>query len=250
MEKKNFEVSSVSRRQVLRLAAGAALVLTVPSNLLGAGGNVESLSFYVDRFATAIGSKQQADSVKGLYEKADQKLRADLDYVNRMMANSGFSDYSRSVVYSSANTVFYSVVFQDGFNVCLPFIAAQDTQAVQEHGNQAQSQFIGPQPTPKAMIEGPSVVALALASEDVRKDLDATTARSYLLPQQRTLSGNGTFESGYTQPDLFLTEAGTVRIDYRRTSRQRGRAYVQIVRGDTREVVFEKSYDIRYNSRS
>lgn len=242
----------VTRREVLCAAAGAALTLALPSNLLSGEPPVESLSFYTERLAKALGGEKEAGSIKEYYDQTAPIYKAELEYVNGQMRQAGFTDFGRSSVYRVGGNVFYAVVFKDGFNVCMPFMAQQKIQKQAQQGDNLiqdanrGNQFIGQQVMPKAMIEGPTVIALARASEDIRKDVDAPTAVAYLMPRQRLSSSEGSFESGYVQPDVYITEAGTVKIDYDRTSRGRGRAHVTVVRGETREVVFDKKYDIRY----
>ncbi|HEY0154430.1 MAG TPA: twin-arginine translocation signal domain-containing protein [Longimicrobium sp.] len=161
---------------------------------------------YVGRYAAAIGSTVIADLVSEYVRtRPTGWLRQQLESVNNFMYTGGFINFGRSRVFDRFGKIFYPVIHRDGFNACVAFhdIRRQDPRI--------------------PMVEGPTVVGLTLAAEEVARRTSRETARQLFHPTRAIERGTGTFETNYATPDQYESAGGArVTMNYRNDGPGRG----------------------------
>jgi hypothetical protein len=100
------------------------------------------------------------------------------------------------------------------------------------------------------MVEGPTVVGLTLAAEEVARHTSRQNARRIFHPERSIEAGTGAFETTYGAPDRYQAEGGGyVAMNYRNDGPGRGTVAVlaegPINRGEW-GTLFNRQYSIQY----
>jgi hypothetical protein len=229
---KNLRDYYLDRRNFIKLSSAAAAGLVVSTSCTLE--KVVPVIAYVGRLATAVGTTTLANLISEYIAKnvVSKNLRNEVTQVNIHMAKEGgFDDLSVSVVYGKFGYFFYAARHNDKFNICIPFFDA----------SRVNKSII-------TMVEGPSVVGLALAAERIAQKRSKDDANAVLLPQVALQRSVGTFQTGYSQPDRYTTKVGTVDIGYQSNGKGEGTVNVRAIRSNPNQVLLDENYDITYTA--
>jgi hypothetical protein len=231
--------ASVSRRGFLMVSAGglASLALTSVKGAWAAESEliqVSALWGFVGRFAVAVGSGVVANYISDYIRNQQPNwLTRQIQAVNDFMYKDGFTDFSRSRVFHGNGKIFYPVVHQDGFNTCVAF-----------HDIHNEDPAV-------PLVEGPTVIGLTWAAEEMARRTSSQNARSVFHPSRSITRGLGTFQTSYAQPDAFQTVGGgRVAMNYRNDGPGRGTVAV-LAEGPINRTewgtLFDRQYSFRYS---
>lgn len=140
------------------------------------------------------------------------------------MINSGFLNSDNRKVYEKNGVYFYEFGHEDGFNGCAPF-------------------FDGFKHEPP-MVEGPSLMGLALAAEELRgKNSSSSVAKALIPIEEKQRPDQNAFGSNYNREYVALTDFGSIIIDYNNHGANKGMVIISV---RNREGVQEygRQYDI------
>ncbi|MEM9824727.1 MAG: hypothetical protein AAF985_26810 [Bacteroidota bacterium] len=169
------------------------------------------------------------DSISQYISRLDEPAAQHVNKVNDGMREDGFEQFAGKQVFQGNGVYTYEVGHRDNFNSCAPFF------------------FNGQKTTP--LVEGPTVIGLAKAAEDYRKNGRTSNEASLaLLPQdefQRPRQGNA-FRQTFSQPYVALTSSGSVIVDYSHAGSEEG--LVEVVVADLNgERRFQGSYQVIFS---
>jgi hypothetical protein len=151
-----------------------------------------------------------------------------------MAKNGGFDDTSISAVYERGGSIFYPVGRKDGsVNICAPIIESSKSKVIQ-------------------MVEGPTVMALGLASTDMALKSTKAKIALALLPIEKISQATGSFQDGYKANDEFKTHSGRLVVGYENRSIRRpgksGEGTLKVLAYDRSDnPFFKEEYPIEYN---
>lgn len=188
---------------------------------------------YIGRYAAAVGSTVIADLVSEYVRtRSAGWLRQQIVSVNDFMFRDGFTNFGRSRVFDRLGKIFYPVIHGDGFNACVAF---HDVR----------------RPDPRTpMVEGPTVVGLTLAAEEVARRTSRDTARQVFHPSRAIARGTGVFETNYGTPDQYESVGGArVTMNYRNDGPGRGTVAVFAegpINPNEWGTLFSRQYSLRF----
>ena len=138
------------------------------------------------------------------FQKPDP-IHAQLEEINQMMANAGFTDID-SKVYIDAQNLSYYANHENNVDACLVFATA----------NKESNDWI-------TMFEGPSILGMAWATEEIVAVDSKNKARELLYPVKDIHHSKGDLEQGYSRPTKYTNRSGGVtEIDYNKTGKNSG----------------------------
>ncbi|HYR07992.1 MAG TPA: hypothetical protein VEQ60_09495 [Longimicrobium sp.] len=227
---------AVSRRSFLMSSVTGAAALTLApfrSIFAAEAVQVSAVLPFVGRFAYAIGTTVVADLVSEyVRQRGNTWLTRQINQINDFMYRGNFIDFTRSRVRSTGRGILYPVVHRDRFNTCVAFHNVQR-----------------PDPQPP-MIEGPTVVGLTLAAEEIARNSGSQRARQILYPTRTISRGQGVFEGDYATPDVYETEGGgRLAMNYRNAGPGRGSIAVFAegpVNRNEWGTLFSQQYSVNY----
>jgi hypothetical protein len=228
--------TEIDRRSFLASSvAGAAALSLAPFQSIFAAEAVQVSAVlpWVGRFAYAVGTTVVADLVSDYVRRSGNTwLTRQINRINDEMYRGNFIDFTRSRVRTTGRGILYPVVHRDGFNTCVAFHTTQRAD---------------PQPP---MIEGPTVVGLALAAEEIAQNRGSGRARQVLYPTRTISRGQGVFAADYTSPDIYETEGGgRLAMNYRNAGPGRGSIAVFAegpVNANEWGTLFTQQYSVTY----
>jgi len=242
MENQTQDNAVVTRRLFLTVTiTGFAGMFSIPlfeeeaeAQVRDSGGVVA----YMRTFAAETGfvsSGQTIDAYKQNLSKAKQE---DVNKVIAKMKLSHFNDFGASVhSFGSEGRFFYTAKHQDRFDGCAGFYDGQNS-------------------TNRAVMEGPTLVGLALAAQLLKQENKYTTeaARRQLYPTKIGKNSRGNFTKGFEHPDTHYTQDGVFHSNYVAgkmdpvTKEGVGTITITAIheRKNVRKVVLDKDLDIKY----
>ena len=183
-------------------------------------------------FMVSVSANIVSDTIKRWFDDRTQTEQDHILTVNNMMEENGFVYFDERKVYQTGdNNYCYEVGHQDKFNGCAPFFDGFKTGAM------------------PPMIEGPTAVGLALASEELRLSNTNTGAiRQMLVPIQETQRPTANaFGRNYDKQYVTLTEFGSAIIGYEVTGGTTGS--VSVLLSDRNGIqFFGKQYDLQFKT--
>ncbi|MEW6733189.1 MAG: hypothetical protein AB1489_17815 [Acidobacteriota bacterium] len=175
----------------------------------------------LDKFIVKSGiSKQTAREVK----QANHELAK--DSLTNVKELAGARVY---FIATEPTYFFYLVKSTDKLNAFVVFFDAKRTAGAQK----------------VAIVQGPTLFGIAELATRIALQKSPEVARETLLPREAFREAIGTLQIGYNQPDVYRSDAGTVRAKYETNGNGKGRVLVEVQ--DTRGVVLaEAEYELSY----
>lgn len=158
----------------------------------------------------------------------------DLQDTLKLLKQNGYRDFSTSKIFS-----------KDGY---LTFFAKPDPASYDASVVFMRKQIVS------HIALGPTLVALAAAGQQLRREHDAKAVRQMLFPTATIEACAGTFRTGYSRPDMFETEMGQVRITYKPISNDarrkagRGLIAIKVDRERRGAPLLDQEYEIAFTS--
>lgn len=178
--------------------------------------------------ADAVNGRKSHDTIRAYAGKLPGNLDEAVANANRTLQQGGFTNFRQSYPYVMSTHLFYPVFSVDGQNVCMPFFTRLNRDPY------------------VTMIEGPSMLGLALAATAYANLRGHQATAEAFLPVQLLRHSIGNFKNGYSEPDLYRTARGSVWMNY--SSHGDGTGTVRVV-GDSinpRGTLWDQKYDITY----
>lgn len=157
--------------------------------------------------------------------------------VNDMMKKGHFPHLEQSNVCRVDDLFFYTAIHEDNFNACAAFFSKSGGA--------------------RTLMEGPTLVGLNLAAQQLKQQegYTSTECRDLLYPFKLNSRSVGTFQKGYLTPDDYQTQNGKVTIKYvnseNDSDRKSGEGIITVTavrdrRGDRRVVLDEQNFAVTY----
>lgn len=188
-----------------------------------------TLHEYVTMFTNAMGGGISKHNIDTFVNQVPDRVRRNIAETNRMMIQGGFDNFRAARVYGFGNYFYYPVINKDGYNICMPFFSTGKTDTA----------YV-------TMVEGPSLVGLALSARDYTASTSAVASRRVLLPTFRIRNSVGTFRAGYVEPDEYYTTVGKMVIDYDTVGKGVGTVHVISTRTNPKSLLMDKKYNLKY----
>ena len=225
----------MKRRNFIALSTLSTVGIIVKSSKVSQAVDRRSVLSYAEDFGQAVEFSTKARSVNSYLNTSNDFLLNQVIYdTNSFVSQMGFSDLSSSTVYGDPNNLYYPVQHQDGLNICVPFLNSNRFN-----------------PSLTSLLEGPSLIGMTKAAEDIRSQYSASVVRKALYPVEEINPGRGTFQTGYETPARFLTsDNNCVTIDYQNISPWEGRVEVTVESesdsGSGMKEIFYDVYSVGY----
>lgn len=223
----------MKRRNFIALSILSTVGIIVKSSKASQAVDRRSVLSYAEDFGYAVGFPTKARSVDSyLVNSSDSLLNQVIYETNLFVSEMGFNDFSRSAVYQDQKDLYYPVQNQDGLNICVPFLTSGNFR-----------------PSLTSLLEGPSLIGMTKAAEEIRNKYSASIAKKVLYPVEEINPGQGTFQTGYETPARFLTsDDNCVTIDYQNISPRQGKIEVTVEspEGGGMKEIFHDIYDVGY----
>ena len=219
----------MKRREIIQY-----MVAGVTVSILASGKRAKALGHPIEYFRglqSVVGASQISNSVSQYLrgELRGTPVAAAVQKVNNVMTQDNFSDYSQSNVFGSRRYFFYAVINDDQFNICVPFFAPS---ASNPGGN-------------ITMVEGPTVMGLGLAADEIALEASPQLARQLVLPVENVSRAMGGFQKPYNQPDIFRTSnGGETTVNYDTTGP--GTGSVAVTHRSGEGLTYDRKFDIEY----
>lgn len=225
--------SIISRRTFLKTSVIGTSSLIFSYSKISFSSTFLSQQLMVGRFSVNVGAQVVATSISNyvLSNKINPELSSEIDKTNNQLASNGFTDFTDSKVYSVGNEFFYSIKNGDGLNTTTPFFSK------------------GRKPRKIVVVEGPGMVCLAKASEEMRnKKWTINEVHKALMPKYYIQDSIGSFQHGYENKERYSTDTGRVDIDYANKGKGKGVVAIVVSRKLEKGWVpfFSKAYDLEY----
>lgn len=151
-----------------------------------------------------VAAQALANYLSDRFKKPDP-IHAQLEEINQMMAKAGFTDIDSKVYIDTQNFSYYAN-HENDVDACLVFATAD-----KESNNWI------------TMLEGPSILGMAWATEEIIETDSESKARELIYPVKDIHHSKGDLEQGYSRPTKYTNRSGGItEIDYNKTGRNDG----------------------------
>jgi len=192
------------------------------------------------KFATAISASMVAERLSHYIWNSPASVSSEIHRANKKLIKNGFTEFSGSRVISTGGVIAYSGSEKNGINSCSPFLNITNIQRCPNTGRILKTAYANT----IIMIEGPGMEGLSAAAWDLnRKKYNPEIIKSIFMPQEKIQDANGNFQDGYNHPEKYRTESGTVTLDYKNTSRGKGKIKVVV---ESRHGTLNNEYKLNY----
>lgn len=179
---------------------------TGPSPLVA---TVATVGVWLATYALNIGASTAFESIQDYINKQTATEASKIIGTNEMMKEMGFVQFDERKVYQEGDTYLYQIGYRDGFNACAPFFNRQKELV--------------------PFVEGPTIVGLAMAAEEYRKEKSAAQVANAFIPiEDYQRPANFSFGADYEKEYVSLTDYGTVVVDYKFNGSNSGEVVVAI----------------------
>lgn len=192
----------MNRRDFLKFTPFTVISVVLSSSAVGCSIAAKPaakvvLTWFID-FTTKVGINVVSKTINDWFASQGEAEKDVISDTNKMMEESGFTQFDGRKVYEKNGVYCYEVGHNDNFNGCCPF-------------------YSGLKSANLTIVEGPTVMGLALAAEQLReqKGYDENATADALIPiQQYQRPNQNAFGYNYDQPFVALTNFGSIMVDY------------------------------------
>ncbi len=224
-----------SRRQFLTAFVFGAVALGLTPLTSGLVKPKESLPIFLAaaKFARAVGGKVISASISEYVRRYEvsRATASEVYWTNTEMAQNGrFTNLAESKVYSPEEYYFfYPVTTPNRDNTCVAFFDLSRAEGSRR----------------VSLIEGPTLLGISETAEKLADHRSAEYARRVFLPREKISDGTGSLRHSYARPDIYRSEAGIVRANYRTDGKGSGWVTVE-ARNERGILLGEGTYSLAY----
>jgi hypothetical protein len=226
-----WRVENLNRSAFLRTSAISSVGLSLaPMAEAQAQAAIGKWLWAIGSFAASVGSAVIAESINRYIQNTqDPDHRAQVESQNQRLADSGYSDTSRSVVRcnvfdDNSQRIYYPLVYvRCG---CLQFVAP----------------FFNRESNWISNIDGPHLVGLALAAKETQDPCGVLFPTAVDPNADRDPRGDP--RNGYDRPLTYQSNIAQVAVDYSPTSANTASVIVEAKSNTTGQLLLGRRYNI------
>ena len=227
----------MNRREFLKFTIAGTGTVLLPTSLMGCATPIVhpvvsrvgiSVAKWFVRIMITVAAERVAGSILDYAHSLATDAAENVFDTNKRMEKQGFTQTEGRSVYRLGIYDTYEIGHQDDFNGCMV--------------------VYDPDKNPKALIEGPSVVGVALAAEAMRDaGYSSAETANYTFPVgEFQKPSQNAFSYDYSQPYVAYTNLGTLQIGYGVTADHTGKVHVMVANRNA-QPVYEGAFDITFS---